>query len=97
MDCTFSDRRWPLGKIEQPLPLNILLYRYFAQFFLDGSVCPRLASFTDKLLLSPSAMTKSWAKCTVEHVYWISGKAGANFCWTNISSGFRTSCMKAFK
>ncbi|VBB30933.1 unnamed protein product [Acanthocheilonema viteae] len=42
---TFSDRRWPLGKVEQPLPVNINLYRYFAQFFLDGSVCPPLATY----------------------------------------------------
>lgn len=62
MDCTFSDRHWSLGKVEQPLPVNINLYRYFAQFFLDGSVCPQLVTFADKLLLSPSAMTKPWAK-----------------------------------
>ncbi|MCP9258257.1 putative ATP-dependent RNA helicase rha-2 [Dirofilaria immitis] len=62
MNGTFSDMHWPLGKIEQPLSLNINLYRYFAQFFLDGSVCPSLATYTDKLLLSPSTMTKPWAK-----------------------------------
>uniref|UniRef100_A0A0R3S0K4 RNA helicase n=1 Tax=Elaeophora elaphi TaxID=1147741 RepID=A0A0R3S0K4_9BILA len=62
MDGTFGDLHWPLGKVEQPLPVNINLYRYFAQFFLDGSVCPSLAAYADKLLLSPSTMTKPWAK-----------------------------------
>uniref|UniRef100_A0A915PYB9 RNA helicase n=1 Tax=Setaria digitata TaxID=48799 RepID=A0A915PYB9_9BILA len=62
MDAAFSDMRWPLGKVEQPLPCNLNLYRYFAQFFLDGSVCPPLAAYADKLLLSPSTMTKPWAK-----------------------------------
>ncbi|VDN04334.1 unnamed protein product [Thelazia callipaeda] len=62
MEGSFSDRCWPLGKVEQPLPVNINLYRYFAQFFLDGSVCLPLAQFADKLLLSPCIMTKPWAK-----------------------------------
>uniref|UniRef100_A0A8R1Y2T5 RNA helicase n=1 Tax=Onchocerca volvulus TaxID=6282 RepID=A0A8R1Y2T5_ONCVO len=62
MNGTFSDMHWPLGKIEQPLPVNINLYRYFAQFFLDGSICPSLAVYSDKLLLSPNTMTKPWAK-----------------------------------
>ncbi|EFO25661.2 DEAD/DEAH box helicase [Loa loa] len=62
MDGTFSDMHWSLGKVEQPLPVNVTLYRYFAQFFLDGSVCPSLATYADKLLLSPSTMTKPWAK-----------------------------------
>lgn len=62
MDGTFSDMGWPLGKVERPLPVDINLYRYFAQFFLDGSVCPVLATYADKLLLSPNTMTKPWAK-----------------------------------
>lgn len=62
MNGSFSDMRWPLGKVEQPLPVNINLFRYFAQFFLDGSVCPSLAIYADKLLLSPNTMTKPWAK-----------------------------------
>ncbi|VDO42499.1 unnamed protein product, partial [Onchocerca flexuosa] len=62
MNGTFSDMHWPLGRVEQPLPVNINLYRYFAQFFLDGSICPSLAPYADKLLLSPSTMTKPWAK-----------------------------------
>ncbi|VDN93251.1 unnamed protein product [Brugia pahangi] len=62
MDGTFSDMHWSLGRVEQPLPLNINLYRYFAQFFLDGSICPPLALYADKLLLSPSTMSKPWAK-----------------------------------
>ncbi|VDN27667.1 unnamed protein product [Gongylonema pulchrum] len=48
MDCTFSDRRWPLGKVEQPLPLNILLYRYFAQFFLDGAQSSTFTGYLEK-------------------------------------------------
>ncbi|CAG9533777.1 unnamed protein product [Cercopithifilaria johnstoni] len=62
MNGTFGDMCWPLGKVEQSLPVNINLYRYFAQFFLDGSVCPPLAIYADKLLLSPNTMTKPWAK-----------------------------------
>ncbi|VDK37560.1 unnamed protein product [Anisakis simplex] len=39
-----------------------MLYRQFARFFLDGSVCDSLAEYADKLLSPPTAMIKSWAK-----------------------------------
>uniref|UniRef100_A0A0M3HI90 DUF772 domain-containing protein n=1 Tax=Ascaris lumbricoides TaxID=6252 RepID=A0A0M3HI90_ASCLU len=41
---------------------NLNVYRHFARFFLEGSVCPQLAEYVSKLLVPPTAMIKSWAK-----------------------------------
>ncbi|TKR76831.1 hypothetical protein L596_017911 [Steinernema carpocapsae] len=59
---TFGDREWPLGKIDRPLPNNIRLYRYFAQYFLEGKVFPSLAKNVSIMLATPSVVTKTWAK-----------------------------------
>ncbi|VDM48048.1 unnamed protein product [Toxocara canis] len=60
--CSFGDRNWSLGEVNRPMASNLVLYRHFARFFLDGSVCPPLAEYADKLLLSPATMIKPWAK-----------------------------------
>lgn len=48
--------------MDRPLHEDLNLYRAFAKFFLDGSVCPSLRAYSDKLLASPSTMFKPWAK-----------------------------------
>uniref|UniRef100_A0A158Q2M2 RNA helicase n=1 Tax=Dracunculus medinensis TaxID=318479 RepID=A0A158Q2M2_DRAME len=58
----FGSRRWSLGVVNRPIPRDINLYRQFARFFLDGSVCPKLAEYSTKLLSSPMAMVRPWAK-----------------------------------
>ncbi|KAK0415276.1 hypothetical protein QR680_011864 [Steinernema hermaphroditum] len=59
---TFGDREWLLGEIDRPLPNNIRVYRYFAQFFLEGRVFPVMAKNVSIMLATPSVVTKTWAK-----------------------------------
>lgn len=53
---------WSLPVTELEFPPGLDRYRWFALFFLDGSVCPNLKKFTKNLLSTPKTMVKSWAK-----------------------------------
>ncbi|KAK6029631.1 helicase protein, partial [Ostertagia ostertagi] len=59
---TFGPLEWRLDPIERPIPNDIMLYRYFAQFLLAGQVMPLLAQFVTKMLAPPTTMVRSWAK-----------------------------------
>uniref|UniRef100_A0A0A9YHQ9 Putative ATP-dependent RNA helicase kurz n=2 Tax=Lygus hesperus TaxID=30085 RepID=A0A0A9YHQ9_LYGHE len=59
---TFGRSGWELPLVELEYPPGLDKYRWFAVFFLDGSVCPKLAEYKTTLLSSPQTMTKSWAK-----------------------------------
>lgn len=54
---------WSLGpSIETSFPTNTVdRYRWFAKYFLDGIIYPRLLQFQPALLCSSNAMVKSWA------------------------------------
>lgn len=54
---------WSLGRpVETEFPLETIdRYRWFAKFFLDGIICPKLETFKSALLCSSTAMVKSWA------------------------------------
>ena len=54
---------WSLGRpIETTFPSETVdRYRWFAKFFLDGIICPKLETFKAALLCSSTAMVKSWA------------------------------------
>ncbi|XGW17264.1 hypothetical protein V3C99_002123 [Haemonchus contortus] len=62
VEVTFGPFEWRLNPIERPIPNDIMLYRYFAQFFLAGEVMPLLAQFVPKMLAPPTTMIRSWAK-----------------------------------
>ncbi|KAH0955035.1 hypothetical protein HN011_004649 [Eciton burchellii] len=59
---TFGRAGWqlPLMDIEHPLTVNGV--KWFACFFLEGQVCPKLKRFVPSLLSTPGSITKSWAK-----------------------------------
>ncbi|KAK6050474.1 hypothetical protein COOONC_12021, partial [Cooperia oncophora] len=66
---TFGPLEWPLDPIERPIPNDIMLYRYFAQFlpsrrgkYFNAFVMPLLAQFVPKMLAPPTTMVRSWAK-----------------------------------
>ncbi|CAF4779957.1 unnamed protein product [Rotaria socialis] len=54
---------WSLGTPVETIFSNNTVdrYRWFAKFFLDGIICPRLLQFRPALLCSSNAMVKSWA------------------------------------
>ncbi|CAM4926960.1 unnamed protein product [Rotaria socialis] len=54
---------WSLGAPVETIFSNNTVdrYRWFAKFFLDGIICPRLLQFRPALLCSSNAMVKSWA------------------------------------
>ncbi|CAF2078328.1 unnamed protein product [Rotaria magnacalcarata] len=54
---------WSLGPPVETIFSNNTVdrYRWFAKFFLDGIICPRLLQFRPALLCSSNAMVKSWA------------------------------------
>ncbi|UMM26029.1 hypothetical protein L5515_005595 [Caenorhabditis briggsae] len=58
----FGPLGWELPNENRPVPHDIMKYRYFAVFLLDGQVFEKLKDFTPKLLAPPSTMVKSWAK-----------------------------------
>ncbi|VDO32513.1 unnamed protein product [Haemonchus placei] len=62
VEVTFGPLEWRLNPIERPIPNDIMLYRFFAQFFLAGEVMPLLAQFVPKMLAPPTTMIRSWAK-----------------------------------
>ncbi|CAI2349387.1 unnamed protein product [Caenorhabditis sp. 36 PRJEB53466] len=59
---TFGPSKWELPPENRPIPYDILMYRYFALFLLDGQVFTPLEQFKSKLLAPPTTMVKSWAK-----------------------------------
>ncbi|KAK5980916.1 hypothetical protein GCK32_013402, partial [Trichostrongylus colubriformis] len=62
VEVTFGPLEWRLDPIERSVPNDIMLYRFFAQFFLAGEVMPMLAQFVPKMLAPPTTMVRSWAK-----------------------------------
>lgn len=59
---TFGPLNWELPNENRSVPHDIMMYRYFALFLLDGLVFEKLKEYTPKLLAPPSTMVKSWAK-----------------------------------
>ncbi|KAF1760972.1 hypothetical protein GCK72_009225 [Caenorhabditis remanei] len=59
---TFGPLDWKLPNENRKVPHDIMQYRYFALFLLDGQVFEKLKEFTPKLLAPPTTMVKSWAK-----------------------------------
>ena len=43
MNVTFGRSSWPLPLMELEFPSGVDRFKYFAQFFLAGAVCPPLA------------------------------------------------------
>ena len=62
MNVTFGRSGWLLPVIELPFPAGLDRFKYFAQFLLDGSVCPPLAKWVSVLLSPASTMVKTWAR-----------------------------------
>lgn len=59
---TFGKAGWDLPVVEIDYPDKMERYRWFARFFLEGSVFPKLRKYAPSLLSPPSTMVKSWAK-----------------------------------
>ncbi|GBP62921.1 Probable ATP-dependent RNA helicase kurz [Eumeta japonica] len=59
---TFGKTSWELPTVEIDFPEKIEKYRWFARFFLQGIVYPKLKKYASSLLSPPSTMVKSWAK-----------------------------------
>ncbi|XP_053727943.1 probable ATP-dependent RNA helicase DHX37 [Synchiropus splendidus] len=59
---TFFRVSWQLPAVETEYPDNLDRYKLFAQFLLEGEVCPTLKKHRNHLLSNPSIMLKSWAK-----------------------------------
>ncbi|KAL2718178.1 putative ATP-dependent RNA helicase kurz [Vespula squamosa] len=59
---TFGRAGWQLPMIEIEYPMNIEGVKWFARFFLEGEVCPKLKRFVPILLSTPGSVNKSWAK-----------------------------------
>ncbi|XP_077457167.1 putative ATP-dependent RNA helicase DHX37 [Stigmatopora argus] len=59
---TFFRVGWRLPAVEVEYPDGLERYKLFAQFILDGQVCPKLQARRSHLLSNPSIMMKSWAK-----------------------------------
>ncbi|XP_077379011.1 putative ATP-dependent RNA helicase DHX37 isoform X2 [Festucalex cinctus] len=59
---TFFRVAWQLPAVEMEYPDGLERYKLFAQFILDGQVCPKLKAYRSHLLSNPSIMMKSWAK-----------------------------------
>ncbi|CEF67100.1 Probable ATP-dependent RNA helicase kurz [Strongyloides ratti] len=60
--CFFSPHQWNLGVCERPLPVNIVLYKFFAYHILEGNVLKPLKNYKEYLLAQPSSLLKNWAK-----------------------------------
>ncbi|XP_054284834.1 probable ATP-dependent RNA helicase kurz [Macrosteles quadrilineatus] len=58
---SFGKRGWPLPVTELEFPEGLDRYKWFAVFFLNGSVCPKLKKYSKNLLSTPQTMVKSWA------------------------------------
>lgn len=59
---TFGRAGWPLPMMEIEYPMNVEGVKWFARFFLEGEVCPKLKRFVPILLSTPGSVNKSWAK-----------------------------------
>ncbi|XP_048505748.1 probable ATP-dependent RNA helicase kurz isoform X2 [Athalia rosae] len=59
---TFGRGGWELPIIETEYPNSLEGVKWFARFFLEGEICPKLKRFTPLLLSTPSTMNKTWAK-----------------------------------
>ncbi|XP_017883450.1 probable ATP-dependent RNA helicase kurz [Ceratina calcarata] len=59
---TFGRAGWKLPVIETEYPLSVDGVKWFACFFLDGQVCPKLKRFVPSLLSTPQSINKTWAK-----------------------------------
>ncbi|XP_029167253.1 probable ATP-dependent RNA helicase kurz [Nylanderia fulva] len=55
-----SGLKLPPMDIEHPLTLDGI--KWFACFFLQGEICPKLKQFVPSLLSTPESIIKSWAK-----------------------------------
>ncbi|XP_043263355.1 probable ATP-dependent RNA helicase kurz [Colletes gigas] len=53
---------WKLPTINMEHPLTVEGVKWFACFFLEGKVCPKLKRFVPSLLSTPQSINKSWAK-----------------------------------
>lgn len=62
MKGTFGHCAWelPISLLEYPTGLEKI--KWFAKFFLEGKVFPKLRKFSSDLLSLPSTMVKTWAK-----------------------------------
>ncbi|KAK7794474.1 hypothetical protein R5R35_004698 [Gryllus longicercus] len=58
---TYGRAAWNLPIVQIEYPSGLERYKWFAVFFLNGSVCPKLASYTSELLSTPASITKVWA------------------------------------
>lgn len=52
---------WTLPVTELEFPEGLDRYKWFAVFFLDGSICPKLKKYVKTLLSTPQTMVKSWS------------------------------------
>ncbi|KAL0100806.1 hypothetical protein PUN28_019294 [Cardiocondyla obscurior] len=59
---TFGKVGWTLPSMDIEHPLSVDGIKWFAYFFLEGQVCPKLKRFVPSLLTTPGSITKSWAK-----------------------------------
>ncbi|CAL2038500.1 unnamed protein product [Caenorhabditis brenneri] len=59
---SFGPLDWELPNENRKVPHDIMMYRYFALFVLDGQVFEKLKEYVPKLLAPPTTMVKSWAK-----------------------------------
>ncbi|KYQ50329.1 putative ATP-dependent RNA helicase kurz [Trachymyrmex zeteki] len=59
---TFGKAGWTLPPMDIEHPLTVDGVKWFAYFFLEGQVCPKLKRFVPSLLTTPGSITKSWAK-----------------------------------
>eukprot|EP00039_Didymoeca_costata_P000667 m.46738 g.46738 ORF g.46738 m.46738 type:complete len:1156 (+) comp10401_c0_seq1:96-3563(+) len=59
---SFGSLRWPLKPSESVFPQIPDRYRWFARFFLEAKVFPKLAKYVDGLKNKPDIMLKPWVK-----------------------------------
>ncbi|XP_054629398.1 probable ATP-dependent RNA helicase DHX37 [Dunckerocampus dactyliophorus] len=59
---TFFRVAWQLPAVEMEYPDGLERYKLFAQFLLEGEVCPKLKVHRRHLLSNPSIMMKTWAR-----------------------------------
>ncbi|XP_029679744.1 probable ATP-dependent RNA helicase kurz [Formica exsecta] len=59
---TFGSAGWKLPPMDIEHPLTVDGIKWFAFFFLEGQICPKLKRFVPSLLTTPGSITKSWAK-----------------------------------
>lgn len=52
---------WTLPVTELEFPEGLDRYKWFAVFFLDGSICAKLKKYVKTLLSTPQTMVKSWS------------------------------------